>query len=157
MWPHPLNKDPVLISNSFKILHSAFSVIKNIVNLYSDDIQICHQRPNTTLKKGLGELEHKVHSEWFSSVQRLHPMSNRPVFPTAGFHCEENLEIIQNIQPCLRYILKLIINFVCNLRKGWLTLNRVTITEITEMVLNDVGDVENFEIYVSINNLELLR
>ena len=38
-----------------------------------------------------------------------------------------------------------------------LTLNLVTITEITEMVLNDVGDVENFEIYVSINNLELLR
>ena len=92
MWPHPLNKDPVLISNSFKILHSAFSVIKNIVNLYSDDIQICHQRPNTTLKKGLGELEHKVHSEWFSSVQRLHPMSNRPVFPTAGFHCDVKLE-----------------------------------------------------------------
>ena len=92
MWPHPLNKDPVLISNSFKILHSAFSVIKNIVNLYSDDIQICHQRPNTILKKGLGELEHKVHSEWFSSMQRLHPMSNRPVFPTAGFHCDVKLE-----------------------------------------------------------------
>ena len=90
-------------------------------------------------------------------MQQLRPVLPRPVFPTAGFHCEENLEIIQNIQPCLRYILKLIINFVCSLRKGWLTLNRETITEITEMVLNDVGDVENFEINVSINNLELLR
>ena len=34
------------------------------------------------------------------------------------------------------------INFTFSVRKGWLTLNRVTITEITEMVLKDVGDVE---------------
>ena len=168
----------MLIRNSFKILNRFCSAPSKISWIFTHIIFKDIINLKILWKRSSGELEHKVHSEWLSSVQRLRPLSTRPVFPTAGFHCEENVEFKQNIQRA---------KLVWDTFESWTYLENTKNTIVffilaadTNMIIDHqlflqlekrVADAEpchnyrdngdgpegcwwcwNFEIYVSINN-----
>ena len=167
----------MLIRNSFKILNRFCSAPSKISWIFTHIIFKDIINLKILWKRSSGELEHKVHSEWLSSVQRLRPLSTRPVFPTAGFHCEENIQYVPSLFEIhfkvehTWKILKILLFFFILAADTNMIIDHQLFLQLEKRVADaepchnyrDNGDGPegcwwcwNFEIYVSINNLRVI-